>query len=162
MNAFIYWKGHRWLALPARLYLGGVFIWASLHKIALPETFALDVATYNIVPLYLINLMAICLPWIEIISGAMMVAGYKSRASAWMITGMMVMFLTALLIALSNGLDMSCGCFASSTMEEGDAISTATVFRDVSWLVLGIYILLLDRQPLGLESWLRHRNKRNS
>jgi putative oxidoreductase len=159
MNAVLNWKGHQWLAIPMRLYLGGVFIMASLHKIAHPRAFALDVATYNVLHLSLINLMAICLPWIEIVCGALMIIGYKSRATAWLISGMMVMFMIALMIALSNGLDMSCGCFASSSMGEEDAISSATILRDSAWLALGLYILIFDRRPVGLESFIHSRRK---
>lgn len=159
MNAFLNWKGHQWLAVPMRLYLGGVFVMASLHKIAHPGTFALDIATYNILHLSLINLMAICLPWIEIVCGAFMIAGYKSRAAAWLISGMMIMFMVALMIALSNGLDMSCGCFASSSMSEEDTISSATIVRDSAWLILGLYILIFDRRPIGLESLIQSRRK---
>ena len=161
MNAILNWNGHRWLSLPARLYLGGVFVLASLHKIAHPEAFALDVATYNILPLSLINIMAICLPWIEIVTGTLMMVGYKSRAAAWLISGMMFMFIVALLIALSNGLDMSCGCFASSSINEDDAISSMTVLRDAAWLILGIYLLLFDRRPLGFETLIRGRRNHN-
>ena len=157
MNALLNWRGHQWLSIPIRLYLGGVFIWASLHKIAHPDAFALDVATYNILPLYLINLMAICLPWLEIVCGAMMCLGFKTRAAAWLISGMMAMFLVALLIALANGLDMSCGCFASSSMSRDDAISKMTIVRDTTWLLLGLYILIFDRRSLGLEYYLRER-----
>ncbi|MBN2530647.1 MAG: DoxX family membrane protein [Deltaproteobacteria bacterium] len=152
MKPFLSWKGHRWVSLVLRIYLGGVFVLASLHKIAHPGAFALDVATYNILPLALINLMALCLPWVEIISGGLMVAGYKSRAASWLISGMMAMFMVALLIALANGLDMSCGCFASSSMSEEDAISHLTILRDATWLLMSIYILIFDRQPIGLET----------
>ncbi|MBN2715614.1 MAG: DoxX family membrane protein [Deltaproteobacteria bacterium] len=159
MSRFLDWSGHRWIALPIRFYLGGVFILASLHKIAHPDAFALDVATYNILPLFLINIMAICLPWLEVVCGALMIAGVKSRASAWLISGMMVMFLVALFVALSNGLDMSCGCFASSSMASEDTISKMTALRDLGWLVLGVYVLIFDHRPVGLESLIYKRRK---
>ena len=40
MNRWLDWRFHRWLAFPARLYLGGLFIAASLHKIAEPAFYA--------------------------------------------------------------------------------------------------------------------------
>ena len=58
MNRLLAWAGHGWLALPARWYLGFVFLLACQHKIAHPGAFALDVATYGILPLSLVNLMA--------------------------------------------------------------------------------------------------------
>ena len=159
MSAIFNWRGHQWLGIVARIYLGGVFILASIHKIAYPAAFALDVATYNILPLFMVNLMAITLPWLELTSGFLMVSGYKSRAASWLVSGMMFMFLVALVIALANGLDMSCGCFASSSMDESDAISTMTVLRDLTWLGLSAYILTFDRRPIGIETLIRKRSK---
>ena len=89
------WRGHRWLGLAARLYLGWVFVAACLHKIAHPAVFALDTATYDILPLALINPMAIMLPWVELFAGAMLIAGIRVRAAAMMTAGMMVMFIVA-------------------------------------------------------------------
>ncbi|MBN2802730.1 MAG: DoxX family membrane protein [Deltaproteobacteria bacterium] len=150
MNSVFNWPGHGIIALGARLYLGVVFIMASIHKILDPGSFAVDVATYEILPQQLINLMAICLPYVEIIAGILLVLGVKSRAGAWLVAGMMIMFMVALAIALYNGLDMSCGCFASSTITEGDEISSKTILRDSGWLFLAVYVLVFDLKPIGL------------
>jgi len=163
VNRFINWRGHGFLALPARWYLGWVFAVASIHKIADPAAFAMDVATYDILPLQLINVMAICLPWIELVAGIALITGVKSRAAAWLTTGMMIMFMVALVLALHKGLDMSCGCFASASMEEGDEISWKTVLRDSGWLLLSVYVLIFDKAPLGMRtavSLLRHRKRK--
>ncbi|MCP4600420.1 MAG: DoxX family membrane protein [Proteobacteria bacterium] len=159
MNRLLAWSGHAWLALPMRWYLGYVFIYACLHKIAHPESFAVDVATYSILPLFLVNLMAIALPWVELAAGVMLIIGFRSRAAGLVISGMMVMFMIALLIALSQGLDMSCGCFASQGAQGEDPISYKTVLRDAGWLTLALYIFLFDRNSLGLDRMLAKRRK---
>lgn len=145
-----------WLAVPARWYLGVLFIGACLHKIADPHAFALDIATYDIVPLVLINLAAITLPWVELAAGGLLLAGARVRAAALLIAGMMVVFLFALVIALGRGLDMSCGCFASQGAEE-DPISRLTVVRDLVWLGLALFVLAYDRGLIGIDRWLRRR-----
>jgi uncharacterized membrane protein YphA (DoxX/SURF4 family) len=155
MTGFVNWKGHAWLGLAARLYLGWVFLAACWHKIVDPGMFALDVATYQILPLSLVNVTAITLPWVELVAGIMLVAGFRARAGALLTSGMMVVFIVALLIALGKGLDMSCGCFASQGAE-ADPISYMTVLRDLVWLALGMYIIFLDRVPLGID-WLQAR-----
>jgi len=150
------WRGHSYLALPLRLYLGGVFLLACYHKILYPADFALDVATYQILPLELINLQAIVLPWIELFAGVMLVVGFRVRASALLISGMMVMFIVALAMALQQGLDMGCGCFASEGGD--DPISWHTLVRDAVWLAMGLYILALDHAPLGVDGFLARRS----
>lgn len=141
-----------WLAVPARWYLGVLFVGACLHKIAEPASFALDIATYDILPLAAINLVAIGLPWIELIAGVMLMAGWRVRGSSLVVAGMMLVFLLALCIALARGLDMSCGCFASQGAED-DPISRMTVIRDLVWLGLCIFVFAFDRGLVGLDGW---------
>lgn len=151
MSRLLSWPGHAWLALPLRWYLGYVFLLACQHKIAHPGVFAVDVATYGILPLSLVNIMAITLPWIELAAGILLVAGLKARAAALMVFGMMTMFIVALAIALAQGLDMSCGCFASQAVQGEDAISARTVLRDAGWLILSLYVASFDSDPIGID-----------
>jgi uncharacterized membrane protein YphA (DoxX/SURF4 family) len=156
MTGFLAFKGHAWLALAARFYLGAVFLLACAHKILHPESFAVDVATYRILPLWSINLVAVILPWVELAAGLMLVLGFRARAGALMAGGMMSVFLAALASALARGLDMSCGCFASEGAE-ADPISALTVLRDLGWLALAAYVVVFDRQPIGLDRWVFRR-----
>ena len=139
-----------WLAVPARWYLGVLFVGACLHKIADPGSFALDVATYDILPLALVNLTAIALPWVELAAGVLLLLGCRVRAGALLVATMMALFLAALAIALARGLDMSCGCFASQGAAE-DPISLLTVARDLGWLALAVFVLAYDRSLVGLD-----------
>jgi len=156
MNRLTDWRGHAWVALPLRLYLGGVFLLACYHKILHPSSFALDVATYQLLPLEFINLQALVLPWVELFTGLMLVLAFRTRAAALLINTMMVMFIVALVWALLQGLDMGCGCFASEGGD--DPISWRTIVRDSAWLAMGLYIQLLDRRPLGLDRLFMRRN----
>jgi putative oxidoreductase len=162
MNKLVNWPGHSLLALPVRLYLCYVFIFACLHKIAHPGLFAVDVATYGIVPLYLVNLMAITLPWVELAAGIMLLTGFRSCSAGLLVTLMMLMFIAALVIALEKGLDMSCGCFASQAANDEDPISVRTVLRDMGWLLLAIYVSVFDRNSLGIDRVLNRRRKINA
>jgi putative oxidoreductase len=157
MNRFLLWRGHCLLALLARLYVGAIFVMASWHKLLEPGAFAVDIATYQILPLALVNLMAIVLPWVEMAAGFMLLVGFRVRAAALLVVGMMAMFTVAIAFALGKGLDMSCGCFASQGAAE-DPISWRTILRDTGWLVLALYVLILDRKPLGIDRlWSRIR-----
>lgn len=146
-----------WFAVPARWYLGLLFVGACLHKIAVPQSFAVDIATYDILPLILVNLAAITLPWIELAAGAMLLTGWRVRAASVLIAGMMVIFLLALITALARGLDMSCGCFASQGAEE-DPISRLTILRDLWWLGLAVFVFVFDRGLVGID---RHTDRRS-
>lgn len=155
MSRILDWRGHAWIALPVRLYLGGVFLAACYHKIVHPEVFAVDVATYQLLPLWSVNMFALVLPWVEAFTGAMLVIGLRVRAASLLILGMMIAFMVALAWALYQGLDMSCGCFASQAAAEDDPISWHTLLRDSLWLVQSIYVLAVDKNPFGVERLLR-------
>ena len=145
-------KIHRYIACALRLYIAFVFISACLHKIANPYAFAVDIATYQFLPLIFINLLAIVLPYVELGSGVMLAIGYKPRAAALMTSGMMVMFMIALTFALVNDLNISCGCFASGAAAASDPISPLTMLRDSIWLLMSLYIVIFDRQPISIKS----------
>ena len=151
------WKGHSCIALAARLYLGWLFVTASLHKIVHPDAFALDVATYQFLPLYTVNLFALVVPWLELVIGVLVAVGYRVRAAALLIVLLMLSFIVALIWALHLGLDMSCGCFASQAAASDDAISWRTLARALSWLALGLYVLGFDRNPLGIERMMKRK-----
>ena len=148
---------HSYIALGARLYLAWVFISACLHKIAMPEAFAIDIATYQFLPLVFINPLAIILPYVEFGTGVLLITGTKARAAALMVCGMMIMFMIALSHALVHELSISCGCFASNAAAGSDPISWLTMLRDSAWLLLALYVVIFDTNPLGIDRILKKR-----
>lgn len=143
------------LSVGCRLLLAAVFIYACIHKIANPFDFAVQVATYQILPLALVNLQAIALPWVELVSGLALLVGFWTRPAALVTCGMNVMFIAAIIMALSAELHLQCGCFASaSASEEMDAL---LVYRDIGLLFAGAVLVYLEPDPLTLDSWLRRR-----
>lgn len=161
MSGALGWRGHSLLALAARLYLAGIFLLACVHKIADPRAFAVDVATYQILPLWSVNGVALWLPWVELVAAASLALGLRARAGAWLVALMMAVFLAAIGSALARGLDLSCGCFASQGAAE-DPISWRTVVRDLAWLGLALYVLAVDASPLGIDRWLSTRKARHA
>ena len=156
MMNLINWRGHPLLALFLRWYLGLVFLNACWHKLLHPASFALDVATYGVLSLALVNPTAIILPWVELAAGIMLLIGYRARAGTLLVIAMMIAFIAALVLGLAQGLDIPCGCFASQGLED-DPISGWTVLRDLAWLAAALYVFTFDRRPLGLDAWLTRR-----
>jgi uncharacterized membrane protein YphA (DoxX/SURF4 family) len=148
------WRVHQAIALAVRFYLGWLFVTASIHKIAHPDAFAMDVATYQFLPIWAVNAFAIVVPWVELGVGGLLVLGLRVRASALLVASMMLAFMVALAWALHLELDMACGCFASQAAADEDPISSWTLVRDTVWLLLSVYVLVFDRRPIGLDAWL--------
>ena len=123
----------------ARLVLAGIFIYASLEKIAHPAAFARDVYNYQILPDVLINLTALVLPWLELFLGLCLLAGIWLPGAVLTANGLLVVFLAALVFNLARGLDINCGCF--STASEAPAMSAGWyLLRDVGFLTVGIFL----------------------
>lgn len=143
---------HGWLALPCRLWVGAIWILAAWHKILYPAKFALSIATYQVLPLEYINLLAITLPWLEVITGVTIIAGFWTRASALCIAGMTVMFIVALVMAIRSQVQMtSCGCFAADAEAAMKTIGWDYVYRDVGYLAAAGYVALFDSGRIGLD-----------
>ncbi|MBU2548432.1 MAG: DoxX family membrane protein [Proteobacteria bacterium] len=123
----------RILVWACRLILGGVFIYASLDKIAHPERFAELVYNYRILPGDLVNLFAIVLPWVELTGGLLLLTGRQPLPASLILTGLMVVFGSAIGYNLARGLDFNCGCFSTSPEMAKETIRTLA--RDVALLV---------------------------
>ena len=120
------------------------------------RTALVDNTNRQFLPTELVNIFAITLPWVELVAGVMIAIGFRARAASLLMALMMIAFIIALGSALGRGLEMSCGCFAPGVGEE-DPISGMTMLRDSFWLVLTLYVLFLDRSPLGVDRWLTNR-----
>ena len=131
-----------------RVVLGLVFIVASLDKIQNPESFATNIANYRLLPYQFINLAAIVLPWIEIITGSLLVMGLWVRATALLTCGMLVLFSIAISQALLRDLDISCGCFA--TDPAAHKMTRWTLYWDIVWFCWGIIIVVFHRVQYSL------------
>jgi uncharacterized membrane protein YphA (DoxX/SURF4 family) len=138
-----------------RAVLAVTFIWACIHKIANPFEFGLQVATYQILPLSLINLQAIVLPWVELVVALLLVAGLLTRASALVTCGMNVMFIIAISLALAADLDLQCGCFASA--EAGEEMDSSLIVRDTILFFFGAFLVYIRPDRLTLDRFLARR-----
>lgn len=112
-----------------RLFLGAVFIYASYDKILNPQDFAQAVYNYQILPDAAVNLTALVLPWLELLIGLCLIIGIWLPGATIITTGLLTIFVAALVFNLSRGLDVHCGCFATQTTA-GPA-DVWTVIRDL-------------------------------
>ena len=135
------------LQLLARLVLGGIFIYASLDKIAHPEEFAKIISNYSILPDLLVTLPALVLPWLELIAGLCLVAGLWRHSSALVLSLLLLVFITALGFNALRGIRLSCGCFSTSASETENIY--VLIFRDLLILVPGLLIVFFDRERKG-------------
>ena len=140
---------HPLLGWVLRIYIGGVFITASMYKINYPGEFAETIASYQIIPFWGVPLMALIMPWTELICGVMLVLGLRTRAAAVLAGSMLAVFSIAIVITLIREIPIGCGCFTSVE----DPLTWKTLIRDMVWLVMTVQVILFP-SALQIEDWL--------
>ncbi|MBI3008488.1 MAG: DoxX family membrane protein [Candidatus Omnitrophica bacterium] len=148
-NKFVLLCKNSYLLLFLRLFVGGVFIYASIDKIAHPAQFAHAIENYRILPHFLVNIFAIILPWVELVAGLLLISGVWSGASALIISGLLTMFIIAITAGLLRGLDISCGCFTTSG---GENLGLSLILRDVILLLITTHILINSNSHIDQTS----------
>lgn len=128
----------RVIRLIFRLIVGGVFIFASLHKISSPPAFARIIYGYKIFPGFLINLSAIVLPWVELFAGLFLVLGIFQRGACLIINSLLLIFALAISFNVARGLEFDCGCFSFSSGEGGSP--GEIIIRDILMLAAGLWL----------------------
>ncbi len=109
------------VAVLARWFLGGIFIYMGLVKAIDPVTFLKLLREYEMVGnSVLLNSIASALPWFEVFCGVLLLTGVAVRGSALVLIGMLIPFTLivvkrALAIASIDGIffcavKFNCGC----------------------------------------------------
>jgi len=129
-----------WIEIAFRWILGMTFIYASYYKILSPADFAKMVYGYNLFPEVLINLIAIVLPFVELISGLSLLLGIYPRSAALIINGLLLAFIFILAINIIRGHEFDCGCF--STGKTGSP--KMMVARDIIYFIMGLQVFLFN------------------
>lgn len=138
-----------YLSLITRLVVGGIFIYASLDKIAHPAEFARIVYNYHLTSDDLVNLVAIILPWLELICGLSVILGYYKEGGILIISFLTIVFIIAIGINVIRGVDLECGCFTVSSRSRGNSL--LLLYRDILLLAVCIYVWLNRSQRFFLS-----------
>tara|TARA_Y100001968_G_C19418544_1_gene750415 strand:+ start:650 stop:1108 length:459 start_codon:yes stop_codon:yes gene_type:complete len=131
-----------------RIILGVVFIYASYDKIVDPASFSDNIHNFHVTPIYVENLAALIIPWLELIVGVFLILGVFLEGSISLTISMLIFFIVILSQAVFRGIDVHCGCFKS----EADLGTTD--------LRLGLIRRIVeDFVMLGMAFFIKWQNK---
>jgi uncharacterized membrane protein YphA (DoxX/SURF4 family) len=134
-----------WLTVRVQIALGIFFVAAALPKLLDPPSFAHMIYNYRLVPGAIVNLMALVMPWLELLTGVALVLGIWTRTSAAVIGALLLVFVAAISFNLARGNAIDCGCFdvsaAGKSVAERLADMRWVVARDAGMLVMVAQVL---------------------
>jgi uncharacterized membrane protein YphA (DoxX/SURF4 family) len=139
---------NKYFLVSIRIVLGFVFIFAAISKAAEPEAFAKAIYNYKLLPLFLINILAITLPWIELSAGLLLVFGVSVKENSAILSGMLLVFIIAIAISLARGLDINCGCFGTV---DGSKVGLMKILENAGLLLLGLILIMYDSKYFSIS-----------
>ena len=138
-----------WFILVLRVFLGGMLIYSSIHKVQSPDAFAIAIRGYKMLPFEITNLFALSVGWSELVIGLMLILGVMTRQAAAGTFLLLLSFTIAIATTIVRGIAVDCGCFGS---EGGDQTGYPLVFRNI-FLILGALIVMrFDKGRWSLSS----------
>lgn len=130
---------NKYLNCAVRLFLGGMFVIVAISKISNPEKFANEIGNYNLAPDIILNISALILPWVELVTGVLLITGNKVKESSTLILLMLITFTLAVLSAMMRGLDINCGCYSDIAQVK---VGWGKIFENMGLIILSIYTLV--------------------
>lgn len=154
MTAAVVTEGRRtsvlaWVGLAARVYLGYVFVDAGLSKLPHPYATEQAVRAYQLLPWQLAHSYALVLPAVELLIGILLILGIVTRSAAVAAALGLSSFLVGITAAWARGLNIDCGCFGGGGAST-DPHYLEHVLRDIGWLALAVYLIVVRRTKLAL------------
>ena len=149
----------RALLLIGRVALGLIFLVAAYTKFHFNGAwhfgdyhffFGMAIDSYNLLPLWGVQLLARGLPWFEVALGLLLISGIGLRWTGLAACALLLVFISAMTRAYLLHLEIACGCFGNN-----EKLGPLTLVRDGSLLVLAIAVTagaFLITKPKGAVS----------
>lgn len=103
------------IPITGRILVGGVLLIAGVAKIRAGESrFLKDILAYDLLPQWASYLLARWLPWVEVLTGVLLIAGLFAPFAAIAGFGLLLVFAGAVGLALWRGKEINCGCFGTA------------------------------------------------
>ncbi len=136
INKALTWAG--------RLVLAGVFLYAGVVKAGASEEFLLALLPFTFLPLSLLGPISVGLPWLEILTGVLILIPRTSRLGSWLAVGLLSAFVAFLVWALSQGIVVACSCFGK---DEAPSVlkMLMAILRDIAMMAIAFWLIFFRK-----------------
>ncbi|MBI72883.1 MAG: hypothetical protein CMG61_05640 [Candidatus Marinimicrobia bacterium] len=128
----------------SRLILGFIFVYFSWDKILDPAKFADVIKNYDITPFNLEKIIALVLPYLELIIGSFLILGVFVEASTFISLSLLTFFIIMIGQAYLRGKSIDCGCLLSdlsdSSSSEKRIYMLKRIVQDICFIVYGVIV----------------------
>lgn len=129
-----------------RWVLGLVFLVGGGTKVAHPTAFFADLLGYRVaLPEMALRLVALWLPWLEVVAGVGLLLNFWSETVRPLIALLCLVFVVMLGQAVFRGLDLNCGCFG--TAGQGWFERPDVAFVRAALLLAAALFVAAERRP---------------
>jgi uncharacterized membrane protein YphA (DoxX/SURF4 family) len=143
-----------WTAPVLRGVVGSVLALSGYLKAVRPTAeFAATLESYWIFPSVLVFPIARVMPWVELVVGLSLVAGFLTRRSALLSAGLFATFVAVLAQAILRKLPLrDCGCFG----QVGPALQPIqSLCMDAVLFVFCVLVFLDSEQKVSVDRWIK-------
>jgi uncharacterized membrane protein YphA (DoxX/SURF4 family) len=106
--------------LCARIAIGGLLVIAGGLKIGHAESLASSIAGFRLLPAAAIPVLAVILPFLEVLVGLYVLAGLFTRVAALVAAALLAVYASAIASAVLRHLPANCGCFGPNDSATAD------------------------------------------
>jgi putative oxidoreductase len=117
----------------AQVAIGVLMGWAALAKLGDLQAFAHQVHNFRVLPIAAENLVAMTLPWVELVAALSLVLAVRPRAGSVVTTVLLAVFTLGVIQAVARGLDFECGCFGTS---DASRVGLGKILQNLGMLAL--------------------------
>ncbi len=147
-------------ALLVRLLLAGLFLFSAWQKVkggnppepSGPQTFALSVRAFELLPDAIIPFTASAVAWTELLCAVALLLGLWTRAAAIIMFAAVVGFTLAVISVILRGLPITCGCFGKFKLFCSGPFSWCKVGENSVFLVLLAAAIVLGSGRIAMDS----------
>lgn len=119
------------------VFLGMIWIYASLYKIAHPELFYENIVNYQIIKGTVAAWIALWFPFYELFMGILILTGIWRKEALFLSFITLIIFALVIAVTIGRGIHINCGCFAAS----GNNSLWKDFIRDIIFVIINFLAL---------------------
>lgn len=129
------------LGLALGVFVGCVLLYSGIQHLGNTFSLLASVLQYQIVPPWLARMVAVGLPFVQIVIGVSLIGQAWVKPGLLAACGLFALFALAQCLALGRGLEIPCGCFGTTRYEP---VGAWTMARTLGLLALAALTLAIS------------------